>query len=214
MFCMFKASEFTKNFYKPSEVASLFQVSAQTIRNRIEEGELGCSFTEGGHRLISRESLLKYLDESNLLYNDLETSKYDVIYARVSSYEQKVKGDLDRQVTYVLENASGLNNVFVLKEVGSGLNDKRRQLLKLIELVMADKVHAVYVTYRDRLTRFGFYYLETMFSMKGVKIIVLNDASNDKNVQEELVEDMMSLIAGFSGKLYGMRSHKYNGGSK
>lgn len=79
---------------------------------------------------------------------------------------------------------------------------------------MADKVHAVYVTYRDRLTRFGFYYLETMFSMKGVKIIVLNDASNDKNVQEELVEDMMSLIAGFSGKLYGMRSHKYNGGSK
>lgn len=214
MFCMFKASEFTKNFYKPSEVASLFQVSAQTIRNRIEEGELGCSFTEGGHRLISRESLLKYLDESNLLYNDLETSKYDVIYARVSSHEQKVKGDLDRQVTYVLENVDGLNNVLVLKEVGSGLNDKRRQLLKLIELVMADKVNAIYITYRDRLTRFGFNYLKTIFSMKGVEIVVINDVNNDKNCQEELVEDMMALIASFSGKLYGMRSHKCNGGSK
>ena len=117
---MFKASEFTKNFYKPSEVASLFQVSAQTIRNRVDNGEMGCSITEGGHRLISREHLLKYLRERGLLYEVLETSKHDVIYARVSSHEQKTKGDLDRQVVHILENTSGLCNVLVLKEVGMG----------------------------------------------------------------------------------------------
>lgn len=205
---MFKASEFTKNFYKPSEVASLFQVSAQTIRNRIDNGEMGCSITEGGHRLISRGNLLKYLRESNLLYDDLETSKHDVIYARVSSHEQKNRGDLDRQVAHILENTSGLSNILVLKEVGSGLNDKRRQLLKLIELVMNNKVKTVYVTYRDRLTRFGYHYLKTMFYMKGVEIMVINDINSDKSCQEELVEDMMALIASFSGKLYGMRPHK------
>lgn len=61
---MFKASEFTKNFYKPAEVASLFQVSSQTIRNRIDNGEMGCRITERGHRLIRRENLLEYLRES------------------------------------------------------------------------------------------------------------------------------------------------------
>ena len=204
---MFKASEFTKTFYKPSEVASLFCVSAQTIRNRIDNGEMACSITESGHRLISRDSLLNYLRESNLLYDDLEASKYNVIYARVSSHEQKEKGDLDRQVSHILENVSGLSNVLVLKEVGSGLNDKRRQLLKLIELVMNNKVKTVYVTYKDRLTRFGYNYLKTIFYMKDVKIVIINDTGRDRSCQEELVEDMMALIASFSGKLYGMRSH-------
>ncbi len=205
---MFKASEFTKTFYKPSEVASLFGVSAQTIRNRVDNGEMGCSVTEGGHRLISRDDLLRYLEGNKLLYNDLETAKHDVIYARVSSHEQKTKGDLDRQVTHILDSVSGLSNVLVLKEVGSGLNDKRRQLLRLIELVMNNEVKTVYVTYRDRLTRFGYNYLKTIFYMKGVEIVVINDITSDKSCQEELVEDMMALIASFSGKLYGMRSHK------
>lgn len=205
---MFKASEFTKNFYKPAEVASLFQVSSQTIRNRIDNGEMGCRITERGHRLISRENLLEYLKKSNLLYDDLETSKYDVIYARVSRHEQKTKGDLDRQVSHILENTSGLSNVLVLKEVGSGLNDKRKQLLKLIELVMKDEVRTVYITYRDRLTRFGYNYLKTMFYMKGVEIVVIHEMNKDKCCQEEFVEDMMALIASFSSKLYGMRSHE------
>lgn len=69
-------------------------------------------------------------------------------------------------------------------------------------------MNRVFITYRDRLTRFGYHYLESVFLAKGVEIIVLNDISYEKDVQQELVEDMMSLIASFSGKLYGMRSHK------
>jgi len=205
---LYKTSDFVKPFYKPSEVAKLFGVSSQTIRNRISAGELGCSVTEGGHRLINREYLLEYLRESNMLYEDNAVDKYDVIYARVSSHEQKMKGDLDRQVTYILEHMTGLQNVMVLKEVGSGLNDKRKQLLKLISLVLNNKVRCVCVTYRDRLTRFGFNYLKTIFEATGTDLFVLNDINEDKSVQMELVEDMMSLIASFSGKLYGLRSHK------
>ena len=71
---------------------------------------------------------------------------------------------------------------------------------------MEDKVNRIFVTYRDRLTRFGFNYLSTVFSAKGVKIIVVKDISTEKSIQEELTEDMMSLLASFSGKLYGLRS--------
>ena len=73
---------------------------------------------------------------------------------------------------------------------------------------MADEVRTVYVTYNDRLTRFGFHYLETVFGLKGVNIVVLNNPMGEKNVEKELVDDMMSLIASFSGKLYGLRSGK------
>ena len=94
----------------------------------------------------------------------------------------------------------------ILKEVGSGLNDNRKCLQKLLSLVCRNEVRNVYVTYKDRLTRFGYHYLETMFSAHGVKIIVVKDLSSGRSVQEELVDDMMSLIDSFSGKLYGMRS--------
>ena len=204
---MYKVSDFNKEFYKPSEIAKMLGVSAQTIRNRVDSGSMKCNVTEGGHRVISRNDLLDFLRKDGLIYEDGVSLKYDVIYARVSSHEQKEKGDLDRQVSYIVENVSGLNNLLVLKEVGSGLNDKRRQLLKLIELVMEGKVNRIYLTYKDRLTRFGYNYLKTIFSLKNVEIVVLNDIKEDKSVQMELVEDMMSLIASFSGKLYGMRSH-------
>lgn len=75
-------------------------------------------------------------------------------------------------------------------------------------MVSKGEVRNVYITYKDRLTRFGFNYLEIMFNACGTNIIIVKDKNEEKSVQEELVEDMMSLIACFSGKLYGMRSRK------
>jgi predicted site-specific integrase-resolvase len=93
------------------------------------------------------------------------------------------------------------------QEVGSGLNDKRKLLLKLIDMVLNDEVNGIYVTYRDRLTRFGFHYLEKICGSKGVEIHILHN-EREEDVNKALVEDVMALIASFSGKLYGMRSHK------
>ena len=75
-------------------------------------------------------------------------------------------------------------------------------------MVCQNEIRNVYITYKDRLTRFGFSYLETMFSAHNVAIVVVQDNEAEKSVQEELVEDMVSLITSFSGKLYGMRSKK------
>ena len=129
---------------------------------------------------------------------------------RVSSHDQKRGGDLDRQALFLIENTDGIRNPVILKEVGSGLNDKRKQLQKLLKMVCNNEVRNVYVTYKDRLTRFGFSYLETVFLAHNVNIIVVKDKKEEKSVQEELVCDMMSLLASFSGKLYGMRSVRNN----
>jgi predicted site-specific integrase-resolvase len=143
-----------------------------------------------------------------LYHEDERFQKVDVVYARVSSHEQKAKGDLDRQALYLVEHVVDLINPVIIKEVGSGLNDRRSQLHRLICMVMSGKVNKVYVTYRDRLTRFGYHYLEAAFRTAGTEIVVVSDIDGERTVQEELVEDMMALIASFSGKLYGLRSGK------
>ena len=205
---MYQVSDFTKSSYRVKEVAEFLGVSTKTIRRYDEEGKLPMHRTEGNHRIILREDLLCLLEEKGLLYDDRVMQKKDVIYARVSSHDQKRSGDLDRQIVFLIEHTEGLQNPVVLKEVGSGLNDGRVQLQKLLHMVCRGEVRNVYVTYKDRLTRFGYRYLETIFALHGVSIIVVKDREVEKQVYEELVEDMLSLLASFSGKLYGLRGKK------
>jgi len=103
---------------------------------------------------------------------------------------------------------NNITDVIVVTDVGSGLNDKREGLTKVMDMAKNGDIKMVAITYKDRLTRFGFNYLETYFNNYGVKINILKNVLNDKSPQEELVEDLMSIIASFSGKLYGLRSHK------
>ena len=189
----------------------MLNVTNRTIQNYDETGKLKVHRTENNRRCILRDDLIEFLDRHGLLFDDTNKEKIDVIYARVSSHDQQKHGDLDRQALFLVENVSGLINPLILKEVGSGLNDNRKQLQKLIKMVCNNEVNNVYITYKDRLTRFGYRYLETVFSAHGVQIIIVKDELVSKTVQEELVEDMMSLIASFSGKLYGLRSRKDRG---
>lgn len=205
---MYKKSDFIKPAYKTAEIMKILNVSYSTIKNYDKQGKLPIKRTETGRRVVLREDLLNYLDSLKILVHNDKTAKYDVIYVRVSSNEQKTNGDLDRQTMFLIENCNDLQKPIVLKEVGSGLNDKRKKIQELIRMVENNEVNRVFVTYRDRLTRFGFHYLESMFKAHGVEIVVVNDKNKEKSVQEELVEDMMALIASFSGKLYGMRSKK------
>ena len=128
-------------------------------------------------------------------------------YARVSSRSQK--DDLERQIEAIKEycKQQGYSNVLILKDVSSGLNEKRRNFKKLLEMVKNRLVSKVIIAYPDRLTIFGFETLKFFFNAFGVEIIVLN--KRELSPQEELVEDLITIISHFAGKLYGMRSHKY-----
>ena len=207
---MYKDSELTKSTYKLKEIASMLGVTTITLKNWESSGKIEFSRTPTNIRFLFRDQLINVLDKQGLYFNDTNLTKKDVIYARVSSHDQKTHGDLDRQIQFLINENSDLQNVLVLSEVGSGLNDKRKKLQQLIKMVMNDEVNRVFVTYRDRLTRFGFHYLETVFNAKGVEIVVVKQSAEETSVEKELMNDMMSLIASFSGKLYGMRSKTNN----
>jgi len=131
-----------------------------------------------------------------------------VIYARVSSSKQKEQGDLDRQVELLKKYASGQGYIIVdvITDVGSGLKEERRGLKKLLRMVANGGVDVVLITYRDRLTRFGYRYLQFFFEEHGVRIEeVLHE---EKEPLEELIEDFLAIIVSFAGKIYGKRSRK------
>jgi predicted site-specific integrase-resolvase len=131
-----------------------------------------------------------------------------VLYGRVSGHGQK--DDLDIQIQHLQAWAAterkGLETL-VLSDIGSGLKASRRQLQRLLKLVCEDKVAEVAITYEDRLTRFGQEYLETLFACFGVTLTVLSPGEG-KTPEQELTDDLLALIASFSGRLYGVRSHK------
>lgn len=131
-----------------------------------------------------------------------------ILYGRVSGHGQK--DDLDIQLQHLQAWAASERKgqeTLVLSDIGSGLKASRKQLQRLLKLVCEDKVREVAITYEDRLTRFGREYLETLFASFGVTPTVL-EPGEEKTPEQELTDDLLALIASFSGRLYGMRSPK------
>src|SRR5437588_1436480 len=131
-----------------------------------------------------------------------------VLYGRVSGHGQKddLDGQLQRLQAWATMERKGVETL-VLSDIGSGLKASRRQLQRLLKLVCEDKVAEVAITYEDRLTRFGQEYLETLFTCFGVTLTVV-EPGEEKTPEQDLTDDLLALIASFSGRLYGMRSHK------
>lgn len=175
---MYKDSELTKSTYKLKDISDMLGVTPITLKNWERASKIKFERTSTNIRFLSRQSLIEVLDKHGLYVNDTDVMRRDVIYARVSSHDQKEHGDLDRQVQFLIEQNNDLKNVLVLSEVGSGLDDKRKKLQQLLQMVMNDEVNRVFITNHDRLTRFGFNYLETMFNAKGVEIVV-NKVTNN-----------------------------------
>jgi putative resolvase len=130
------------------------------------------------------------------------------LYGRVSGHGQKADLDmqLERQQTWAKLERKGVATL-VLSEIGSGLKASRRQVQRLLKLVCEDKVGEIAINYEHRLTRFGQEYLETLFACFDVMLIVL-EPGEEKTPEQELTRDLLALIASFSGRLYGMCSHK------
>src|SRR5712691_5476801 len=124
------------------------------------------------------------------------------IYARVSSAEHRA--NLERQVERLSQycEVKGYPVTLIIKEIGSSVNDSRPKLLSLLK---DTSITLLVVEHRDRLTRFGFHYIETLFETQGRKIEVVNVAENDK---EDLLHDLASIIYAMCARLYGQRRAK------
>lgn len=202
---MVKDTDLTKDYYKSGEVAKMIGVSTRTVQNYCINGLLSEIFVNK-RRLIPKDSLIAFL-KNKQLYVETKDNRKDIIYARVSTHKQKKRGDLERQIQNIARFAITQNpkNLEIISEVGSGLDDTRKGLTKLVTLVQEDKIARIFINYKDRLTRFGFNYLQLICDFHKTEVVIVNTETEDKTMSEELAEDIISIIHSFSGKLYGLR---------
>ena len=191
------------NLLTIKDAAQYLNVSTDTLRKWDRGNKLKPLITSGGHRRYTQEQLDNYI---GIIKDEKELPNLVVTYSRVSSHEQKQKGDLDRQSQRLSEYCAKkkLNVGYIIKDVGSGLSDTRTGFIKLSNLVINNKINKIIIEHKDRLTRFQFNFIEKMFNSYGVEIIHIE--KNDISEQEDLTTDIISLMASFSGKVYGRRS--------
>ena len=176
--------------YKVSEYARIHGVTIRTIWNWIERGELKIRRTP--------------TDRVRIVIDDPNKEKTVAVYARVSSSENKNNLERQKERLVLYCNAKGYKVAKVVTEIGSGLNDKRPKLEKLLE----DKnIDLIVVEHKDRLCRFGLNYIQKLLALNGRDIEIINPVENDR---DDLMQDFVSIITSFCARLYGQRRNKRN----
>lgn len=191
--------------YRVSQAARLLGVCIITIHRWDANSKIQCYRTPGGHRRIPISEIRRLQGSMSIPAAERRTA----IYARVSSHDQKKKGDLQRQIDTAQTacQVRGQPSPFIFQDVASGLNVRRRGLQRLFQVIEQGKVDEVVLTYPDRLTRFGFQYLERYFASYGTNITMLHQIPT-QNLQDELVQDVIAIITSFSGRIHGLRSRR------
>ena len=187
--------------YKPKEFAELLNVSVITLQRWDNNGKLKAFRTPTDRRYYTYDQYLEYkgILKKN---NDRKT----IIYTRVSTANQK--DDLKNQVDFLRQyaNAKGMIIDEVIEDYGSGLNYNRKKWNKLIDECMTNEIDTIIITHKDRFIRFGYDWFERFLAKFNVDIIVVNNES--LSPQEELVQDIISILHIFSCRIYGLRKYK------
>ncbi|NEO19199.1 MULTISPECIES: IS607 family transposase [unclassified Moorena] len=175
------------------KAVELTGLSRNTLRKYADNGTIKCERTPSGYRLFDTESLLS-------LGKRESRQPATICYCRVSSSKQK--DDLVRQVAY-------LHSLFpeaeIIKDIGSGLNYKRKGLRAILERIVRGDQLTIVVACRDRLTRFGFEIIEYLVGLNGGKILVLDNPESCP--ESELTADLLSIIHVFSCRVHGLRKY-------
>lgn len=189
------------------EAMDYLHVSKSTMHRWDKENKLKTYKTSGGHRRYKLEDLKHFCGENYDNIEKLNNTEIRVAtYARCSSSNQKQHADIDRQSQRLNEYAvkQGYKIEHIIKDLGSGLNDKRKGFIKLCNLVINKQIDKVIIEHKDRLTRFQYNLIEMFFNSYNVEIELVD--KKEYTEQEELVNDMMMLIASFSSCLYSARA--------
>ncbi len=176
--------------YKISQYARKNNVTVRTVWTWISKGKVVTErTTSGGWLIVEEEPRIK---------------DCVVVYARVSSSENKdnLESQKNRLISYA--NARGYRVVKVVTEIGSGLNDKRP---RLEQVLLDDSISRIIVEHKDRLARFGVNYIEKLLEQRGRVIEYVNPTLSEK---EDLLQDFVSIITSFAARLYGQRRGKRN----
>ncbi|WP_152588883.1 IS607 family transposase [Nostoc sphaeroides] len=178
-------------YVKPNEAANTLGVCLRTLRRWEAEGKISTVKTPSGQRRYDIERFIKQESEP-------DGGRTTVVYARVST--RSLYADLDRQVERLSALYPGAE---VVKEVGGGLNLRRKGLITLLGRVLRGDIGVIVVAHKDRLARFGFDIIEWLCEQNECKIVVLNQVSLSPHA--ELVQDIVAILHSFSSRLHSIR---------
>ena len=191
-------------FVPARKIREHYEVSSQTLRAWAKRGEI--PFKSFKHS--QRTTWLYDINAVGKVHQDKicgpSPSLPTILYARVSSKKQNV--DLERQIKLLQKEYPDGE---IISDIGSGLNDHRRGFTKLVERICRNEIEKIVVTYKDRLTRFGFDFFKKVCDEHGVSIVVWskeNNAEDFKGSTKELEGDLLSVINVFVARRNGMRA--------
>lgn len=181
-------------YLRINQVAEQLGVSTSSVRLYVKAGRIRHDLTPSGQRIFKQE----YVDE----FLGKKPSEVRVFYTRSSTGDKKLLTNQVEQLTQAYGEP-----IRVYSDRGSGLNENRPQLDKLVKDAKQGLFTIISITQKDRLTRFGYKYLVDHLETLGVRVEVLGE-SKDKSLYDELLQDFMSLLASFSGKFYRLRGYE------
>ena len=179
------------------EACKLIGLKPNTVRSWAKSGKVKTFTTPSNQILYHKQSLLEFIN-----HDESSKEKKNIIYCRVSSKKQI--DDLDRQVGLL---KSKFNSFDVITDVASGINWKRKGLQTILEYAMQRNLGTLVVAHRDRLSRFGFELIKWIVESNGGVLTVLDECS-EKSSEQELAEDLLSIVHVFTCKQMGKRRYK------
>jgi len=183
------------------EAAKFLGVCPQTLRRWEREGRLlPDERTPGGRR---RYDLVRLRPE---LFHAPEPQRRTIAYARVSSPDQKEALERQKQMLELYCARQGWT-FEVIADLGSGMNDHKKGLKRLLDAIIDGQVGRLVITHKDRLLRFGAELVFAICEAKNVEVVILNQGE-DTTFEEDLAKDVLEIITVFSARLYGSRSRK------
>ncbi len=190
-----------KSTYSPQEFGQLIGRKTKTLQKWDREGKLKAHRSPTTNRRY-------YTHDQYLQYRGLVAQEQGltIAYTRVSGVAQKP--DLANQIK-ALETYCQQQDIRVdewLSDIGSGLNYKRKQFNRLMELIELGQVRRLIIAHRDRLVRFGYEYFEAFCERHHTELVVINGEA--MSPEQELVRDLIAIVTGFSARLHGLRSYR------
>lgn len=186
--------------YNITQFSKLINYSVKTLQRWDRENILKPeNRTKTNRRLYSHNQLLEFI-------NSPLKSRKNIIYCRVSSANQK--NDMKSQREYLTDFTKniGISIDDIYTDIGSGMSFKRKNFIKLIKEVKDNEIESITIAHKDRLCRFGYELIEFICNEHNVKIYIINDER--LSPEQELYQDLTSIIHVFSSRLYGLRKYK------
>ena len=190
-------------YLRTGAAANYIGVTPQTLRKYARNGIIPHLTNHGGQYLYTIQDLNNYLG----IPNQPQEEPTRIAYYTRSSSGQDATYTSQLQILNAKYGPTYGPPILTVKDNASGLKDNRKGLEKLIKKAKAGEFNKLAITHKDRLTRFGFHYLEELFNQLGVEILVA-DEDDKKTLHEELLQDFMSLLASFSGRYYRLRGYE------